>query len=143
MSNTRSRFRSDVKFNQHGNVIVFPSRYLDYPIVQNEKTLHAFLKAAPYQLLVMVGSEDSSLREQVVALIGRDFSLAPPSAEQVAKTLNMSVSTLRRRLLEEDTTYQKIKDDHFAQMLDIEIDFIKDKPNLSKIKENWKSLKPI
>ena len=27
-------------------------------------------------------------------------------------------------------------------MLDIEIDFIKDKPNLSKIKENWKSLKP-
>ncbi len=111
LSNTRSRFRSDVKFNQHGNVIVFPSRYLDYPIVQNEKTLHAFLKAAPYQLLVMVGSEDSSLREQVVALIGRDFSLAPPSAEQVAKTLNMSVSTLRRRLLEEDTTYQKIKDD--------------------------------
>ena len=59
----------------------------------------------------MVGSEDNSLRAQVISLIGRDFSLAPPSAEQVAKTLNMSVSTLRRRLLEEDTTYQKIKDD--------------------------------
>lgn len=110
LANSQARFRSEVKFQQHDNVIVFPARYLDYPIVQNEKTLHAFLKTAPYQLLVMVGSEDSSLSEQVIALIGRDFSIAPPSAEQMAKTLNMSVSTLRRRLLEENTTYQKIKD---------------------------------
>jgi len=44
-------------------------------------------------------------------MIGLDFSLTSPSAEQVAKTLNMSVSTLRRRLLEEGTTYQKIKDE--------------------------------
>ncbi|PID46653.1 MAG: AraC family transcriptional regulator [Proteobacteria bacterium] len=111
LSNTRGRFRSHVKFDQHDNVIVFPARYLEYPVVQNEKTLQAFLKTAPYQLLVMVDSEDSSLREQIVALIGRDFSIAPPSADQVAKTLNMSVSTLRRRLLEEGTSYQKIKDD--------------------------------
>lgn len=111
LANSRSRFRSEVKFLQHDNAVVFPAKYLDYPVVQNEKTLHAFLKTAPYQLLVMVGSEDSSLREQVIALIGRDFSITPPSAEQMAKTLNMSVSTLRRRLLEEDTTYQKIKDE--------------------------------
>lgn len=111
LANSRSRFRSEVKFAQHDNVVVFPAKYLDYPVVQNEKTLHAFLKTAPYQLLVMVGSENSSLREQVITLIGRDFSITPPSAEQMAKTLNMSVSTLRRRLLEEDTTYQKIKDE--------------------------------
>ena len=111
LAQSRQRFRADVKFNQHGTAMVFPSRYLDYPVVQNETSLQGFLKTAPYQLLVMVGSEDSTLREQVVAMIGRDFSLASPSAEQVAKTLNMSVSTLRRRLLEEDTTYQKIKDE--------------------------------
>ena len=108
---SRARFRAEVKFGQHDTAMVFPSRYLEYPVVQNETTLQAFLKTAPYQLLVMVGSEDSTLREQVIAMIGRDFSIAPPSAEQVAKTLNMSVSTLRRRLLEEETTYQKIKDD--------------------------------
>jgi len=111
LAHSSRRFRAEVKFEQHDTAMVFPSRYLEYPVVQNETTLHAFLKTAPYQLLVMVGSEDSTLREQVVAMIGRDFSLAPPSAEQVAKTLNMSVSTLRRRLLEEDTTYQKIKDE--------------------------------
>lgn len=111
LAHSRQRFRAEVKFDQHNTAMVFPSRYLEYPVVQNETTLQAFLKTAPYQLLVMVGSEDSTLREQVIAMIGRDFSLAPPSAEQVAKTLNMSVSTLRRRLLEEDTTYQKIKDE--------------------------------
>lgn len=111
LPNSRARFRADVKFNQHDTAFVFPSRYLDYPVVQNEKTLHAFLQTAPYQLIVMVGSDDSSLTEQVISLIGRDFSLAPPSAESMAKTLNMSVSTLRRRLLEENTTYQKIKDE--------------------------------
>ncbi|MGB1310136.1 MAG: AraC family transcriptional regulator ligand-binding domain-containing protein [Leucothrix sp.] len=111
LAHSHRRFRADVKFDQHDNAIVFPSRYLEYPVVQNETTLQAFLKTAPYQLLVMVGSEDSTLREQVIAMIGRDFSLASPSAEQVARTLNMSVSTLRRRLLEENTTYQKIKDE--------------------------------
>lgn len=111
LAHSRRRFRAEVKFKQHDTAMVFPSRYLEYPVVQNETTLQAFLKTAPYQLLVMVGSEDSTLREQVVAMIGRDFSLASPSAEQVAKTLNMSVSTLRRRLLEESTTYQKIKDE--------------------------------
>lgn len=111
LAQSRTRFRAEVKFDQHDTAMVFPSRYLEYPVVQNETTLQAFLKTAPYQLLVMVGSEDSTLREQVVAMIGRDFSLASPSAEHVAKTLNMSVSTLRRRLIEENTTYQKIKDE--------------------------------
>ncbi|MDO6462321.1 AraC family transcriptional regulator [Granulosicoccaceae sp. 1_MG-2023] len=106
----RARFQSEVKFLQHDNAIVFPARYLDYAIVQTEETLRGFLKTAPYQLLVMV-DDDVSLKAQVVALLGRDFSLSPPSAEKVAQTLNMSVSTLRRRLLEEGTTYQKIKDE--------------------------------
>lgn len=105
-----AKFQSDVKFNQHDNAIVFPARYLDYPVVQSEETLRGFLKTAPYQLLVMV-DDDSSLKAQVMSLIGRDFTLAPPGAEKVARTLNMSVSTLRRRLLEEGTTFQKIKDE--------------------------------
>lgn len=110
LPNCQSKFQSEIKFSQHDNAIVFPARYLDYPLVQDEKTLHSFLKTAPYQLLVMV-DDDSSLKAQVVALMGRDFSLSPPSAEKVARTLNMSVSTLRRRLLEEGTTFQKIKDE--------------------------------
>ena len=105
-----TRFQTEVKFNQQQNAIVFPASYLEYPLVQTETTLHGFLKTAPYQLLVMV-DDSVSLTTQVVALIGRDFSILPPSAEQVAQTLNMSLSTLRRRLLAENTSFQKIKDE--------------------------------
>lgn len=103
-------FQSELKFDQHDNAIVFPSRFLDYPIVQTPETLRSFLKTAPYQLIVMV-DDDTSLKAQVVALLGKDFSQELPSAEDVAYRLHMSVSTLRRRLLDEDTSYQKVKDE--------------------------------
>ncbi len=106
----KTLFQSEVKFDQHDNAIVFPARYLDFPIVQTPKTLRSFLKTAPYQLIVMVDDE-ASLKSQVVALIGKDFSQELPSAEEVAYRLHMSVSTLRRRLLDENTSYQKIKDE--------------------------------
>ena len=102
-------FQSEIKFDQHDHAIVFPARFLDYPIVQNDETLRSFLQTAPYQLIVMVDN-DQSLTSQVVALLGKDFSRELPSSEEVAFKLNMSVSTLRRRLSEEETSYQKIKD---------------------------------
>ena len=109
VANCHTRFQSDIRYNQSDNAITFPAHYLDYPVIQTEETLRGFLKTAPYQLLVMV-DDSGSLKTQVVALIGRDFSLNPPSAEKVARTLNMSLSTLRRRLLEENTSFQEIKD---------------------------------
>lgn len=106
----KTLFLSEVKFKQHDNAIVFPARYLDLPIVQNSGTLRSFLKAAPYQLIVMVDN-DTSLKSQVVAMIGRDFSRELPSAEDAAGRLHMSLSTLRRRLMDEGTSYQQIKDE--------------------------------
>lgn len=104
------KFQSELKFEQHDNAMVFAARYLDYPIIQSEETLHGFLKTAPYQLLVME-DDCTTLTSQIVALIGRDFSMPVPTAKEVANTLNMSLSKLRRRLLEEGTTFQKIKDE--------------------------------
>ena len=109
-ANCQARFQAEIKYDQAENAIIFPAHYLEYPVIQSEETLKGFLKTAPYQLLVMV-DDSSSLKNQVVALIGQNFSMAPPSAEKVAATLNMSLSTLRRRLLEEGTTFQKIKDE--------------------------------
>lgn len=103
-------FQSEVRFSQHDNAFVFPAYYLDYPLVHNDESLRVFLKTAPYQLIASV-SDDSSLKSQVIALLGNDFTREAPSAEEVANRLNMSVSTLRRRLLEEETSYQKIKDE--------------------------------
>ncbi|MFP8966565.1 AraC family transcriptional regulator [Pokkaliibacter sp. CJK22405] len=106
----RRLFHAEIRFNQHDNVIVFPARYLDLPLVQTEETLRGFLKTAPYQLMVMV-DDAQTLKSQIVAILGKDFSREMPSADDVASKLNMSISTLRRRLLDEDTSYQKIKDE--------------------------------
>lgn len=106
----KTLFQSEVKFDQHANALVFPASFLELPIVQSEESLRGFLKTAPYQLLVMVDN-DNSLKSQVMAMLGKDFSRELPSAEEVASVLNMSVSTLRRRLNEENTSYQKIKDE--------------------------------
>lgn len=106
----KTLFQSEVKFHQHANALVFPASYLDMPIVQTEDSLRGFLKTAPYQLLVMVDN-DNSLKSQVMAMLGKDFSREMPSADEVASGLNMSVSTLRRRLNEEKTSYQHIKDE--------------------------------
>lgn len=106
----KTLFQSEVRFNQHANALVFPASYLDMPIVQTEDSLRGFLKTAPYQLLVMV-ENDNSLKSQVMAMLGKDFSREMPSADEVASGLNMSVSTLRRRLNEEKTSYQHIKDE--------------------------------
>jgi len=106
----RTLFQADIRFGQSENALVFPARYLEYPLVQTETSLRDFLNTAPYQLLVMV-NDDQSLKSQVVALFGKDFSRELPSAEEVAASLNMSVSTLRRRLQDEATSFQRIKDE--------------------------------
>ncbi|MEH6472188.1 MAG: AraC family transcriptional regulator [Halopseudomonas sp.] len=103
-------FQAPVKFNQPNNQLRYDLSQMELPLVQTEQTLEGFLKTAPYQLLVMVDS-DNSLRAEVRSLIGRDFSRPLPSAEQVAESLHMSVTTLRRRLQSETTSYQKIKDE--------------------------------
>ena len=99
----RTLFQADVRFGQNENALVFPARFLELPLVQTETTLRDFLHTAPYQLLVTV-NDDQSLKSQVVALFGKDFSRELPSAEEVAASLNMSVSTLRRRLQDEATS---------------------------------------
>ena len=106
----RQIFQSEVRFSQHDCAFVFPAYYLDYPVVHNDDSLRIFLKTAPYQLIV-TSNDDSSLSSQVVALLGKDFTREVLSAEDVAGRLNMSVSTLRRRLMEEGCSYQKIKDE--------------------------------
>ncbi|MCV2402800.1 AraC family transcriptional regulator [Marinomonas sp. C2222] len=109
-SDYKALFQSEVKFDQHANSIVFSASYLDMPIIQTENSLKDFIKTAPYQLLVMV-ENDNSLKSQIIAIIGKDFSRQIPSAEEVASTLYMSISTLRRRLHAEHTSYQQIKDE--------------------------------
>ncbi|MFW1678143.1 AraC family transcriptional regulator [Pontibacter sp. JAM-7] len=103
-------FQASIHFAQHDNALVFPARFLDLPLVQTEASLRTFLKTAPYPLFARV-AQDSSLQSRVTALLAKSQQGAIPSIEEVATRLHMSTSTLRRRLLQEQSSYQQIKDE--------------------------------
>ncbi|MFD1217923.1 MULTISPECIES: helix-turn-helix domain-containing protein [Microbulbifer] len=100
----------ELLFEQPHNALEYEGRYLDYPIVQSPQTVEDFIRTAPYHLVISDGNANS-IKTKVKTILNRDVSESMPSAEAVAERLNMSVTTLRRRLQQESTSYQKLKDE--------------------------------
>jgi AraC-like DNA-binding protein len=106
-----SLFACPLYFNQPSDLLYFDSACLAWPLVHTEHTLREFLRTAPYQLLIMENdSQGNNLSAQVRAMIGHDFSAGFPGFETIARALNISAPTLRRRLKREGTTFQQLKD---------------------------------
>ena len=103
-------FNCPIKYEQDFNAFILPDHYMDCPLVHTEETLKEFLRNAPYHLLVSSDEEDTSLIAQMKRIVGNDLSRDFPSVVDMASYLHMSVRTLRRRLKEQDTTYQQFKD---------------------------------
>ena len=106
----KKMLRTSLKFYQKENALIFPAYYLDSPLVQSEANLRDFLKTAPLQLLSASGNT-IPMKVQVANIVARDFSKKSTTARKVADLLNMSVSTLRRRLNQEETSFKEIKDE--------------------------------
>lgn len=103
-------FRCPVTFNGARSMLCFEPDTLDFPNVQNEQSLSVFLKSAPYRLIVPSYYEQT-LCERVLALFGDDFTQPLPGAPEVGRQLGMSVSSLRRQLNDEGSSFQQLKDD--------------------------------
>lgn len=103
-------FSCPVNFGADTAEYKFSSHYLRSRIIQNENTLRSFLRNAPYTLLAEEVTSTNNIIARMRRHIGSEFTKDFPSVEEMAGLLNMSVSTLRRRLNKENTTYQKFKD---------------------------------
>ncbi len=110
LSRYQKLFNSPISFGSDYAQFKFSSHYLKARIVQNEDSLKTFLRNAPYALLAEEVSSTNNIITRMRKHIGSEFTKDFPSVEEMAGLLNMSVSTLRRRLNKEDTTYQKFKD---------------------------------
>lgn len=106
----RALCEQDVQYNQPVNSLFYSLETLELPIVQNQHALLDFLRTAPYQVVTQ-GVEQITASEKVRSLLNRDIGRNMPSAERVAESLNMSVTTLRRHLAEENSSYQTLKDE--------------------------------
>jgi len=80
-------------------------------LIKSQRELQVFLRRAPIDLLTIPG-EDTSLTASINQLLQPRANdvLKLPNSDQLAKQLNISEQTLRRKLSSEGINYQQIKD---------------------------------
>jgi AraC-like DNA-binding protein len=102
-------FHCPIEFDAADNKIVAPLEILERRLVHTPDSLQEFLSNAVFGLIAL-NSKPSSTTAAIRSLMKLDFHKGIASFEQMAEKLHMSESSLRRRLLKEETSYQKIKD---------------------------------
>ncbi|WP_150294692.1 AraC family transcriptional regulator [Sphingobium estronivorans] len=93
------------------NLLRFPARYLQRPVVRTPFELAELLRSFPFELTTMQ-SKTAPLSERVGAIFGAAIAQRQPlpaTADLVAM-FSISATTLKRRLGEEGTSLQKLKD---------------------------------
>ncbi|MDP9010605.1 MAG: AraC family transcriptional regulator [Pseudomonadota bacterium] len=106
----RLMYSTALSFQAAHTAIVFDAAYLALPIVQNERTVKEFLRNAPENILLKY-KNGSSLGARIRRRLRQSLPGELPEFEAVAEEMNMAPATLRRRLHEEGTFYQSIKDE--------------------------------
>ncbi|WP_029891364.1 AraC family transcriptional regulator [Polycyclovorans algicola] len=102
-------YAGNVTFNAPVTAFSFPASDLRAPVVQTERTLREFLRGAPTNMVVKYRNPRSLGVRLRHALKSRAQGLLMQQ-EDFAEELGISVSTLRRRLDAEGTSFRLIKD---------------------------------
>ena len=106
----RIRFCDQIEYTCTDNKIYFEAQHLALKIKQDEKSWKRFLKQTPYNLLVRYKNPHAlshQIRKQLVKF--------PPSQwlelSELTQHFNMSEATFQRRLKQEGTSYQQLKNE--------------------------------
>ena len=102
-------FGVPVHFGSDHNAFYFHPRFLEFPVVQSEASLDQMLATYPAELF-RIDPQEQGISNKVRQLIGSDFQRPLPSLQEVAERLHMTTPTLHRRLREEATSFQQLKD---------------------------------
>jgi AraC-like DNA-binding protein len=105
----RLMYCADLRFERPNTAIAFEGGYLDLPVQQNERSIKEFLRTAPESILLKY-KNGSSLSARVRRRLRQFEPGEVPDFEGLAGELNLAPATMRRRLHEEGTSYQSIKD---------------------------------
>jgi AraC-like DNA-binding protein len=105
----RVMFSENLRFGRPSNRIIFAAEVLDLPVRRSQAELDAFLARAPSNILVKYRDTDS-LAHRIKAHLRTLPAEQWPTSDELAQTLCVSPSTLRRRLAEVGQPYQAIKD---------------------------------
>ncbi|MCB1666778.1 MAG: AraC family transcriptional regulator [Porticoccaceae bacterium] len=99
------------QFNQQRTQLIFSNIYLAQPLVRTSRELSHFLRSSPSGIMTIPGDDNSLNRKIKMLILNKSGdSFAAPDFDEVATLLNMSPQTLRRKLKQEGTSFQRIKD---------------------------------
>ncbi len=102
-------FACPIKFDSKETALVFDRQFLELPIMQTEPVLKEFLKISPADLLARP-EDRNTMTAHIRGLLGRDFSNDFPEFDWLAEQVHLAPQSLRRKLREEGTNFQEIKD---------------------------------
>jgi len=107
-----------VSFEQAFNGFTFNKKYLPRPIRRSKTELEAWLRNSPADLLYLPGRDttvNATIRQQLTGELQEHMRF--PAFDDICDLLHMSPQVVRRRLTEEGTSYQKIKDSVRADLV--------------------------
>ncbi len=99
-----------VHYGTAATSVHFDAASLRHPIVQNASSLARFLQNTPDNLILRY-RDPVSAAERVRNALKRFLGGPMPALPTIASQLHISAATLRRRLLDENLSFQQIKDD--------------------------------
>lgn len=102
-------FYNNCYFNRQQTLIRIPARCLDWPIIRNQQDVEDLLPQSPEIFLIKPGN-NASISAQIRNILSRSGDAVFPDFETIAQQLNTSTQTLRRRLREENESFQDLKD---------------------------------
>ena len=87
----------------------FSKKFLDHETVQDVGTLKTFMRRCPVELFLQPKT-DFSLTSDVQSLLQQNISAGFPTIREVASQLHLTRRTLMRKLKDEGSSFQQIKD---------------------------------
>lgn len=102
-------YSENLRFDHDVTCLTFDRSYLARPVIQDASTVKAFLRGAPGNIVVKYHNKTgvpAQIRRTLRAMAFADW----PTFESLASSLNMTGSTLRRRLEHDGQSFQTIKD---------------------------------
>ena len=97
------------KFDACNLSLVFPKNYLEKEVKQNQSSLKNFMKRCPLELYKQYKA-DYSLTTELKSLVKKGLDSGLATINYCASELNMTPRTLIRKLKDEGTSFQQIKD---------------------------------
>lgn len=97
------------RFSHSELAIVFPTRYLERPVRQNDSSLKMFMANCPLELFRQY-KVDYSLTAELKLFLSKSLINGDCTIEHCAQKLHMTTRTLMRKLKDEGTSFQQLKD---------------------------------